>query len=172
MLWGDQLAFYFDILKYEPDSPRINNNVGNIYYNKKDLENAEKYYRIAASQGDIFAEPHFNLGTILQSRGDIYGAIKLYEKAIEINPGFYYPYQNLSIIYAQRGDLAKASENIETLKLLLPTNPRVFYNSALVYVALNNKEQALQDLQEGLKYAELDPQTGELIKNLIKELQK
>ena len=172
ILWGDQLAFYLDILKYEPDSSRINNNVGNIYYNKKDMENAEKYYKIAASLGDIFAEPHFNLGTILQSRGDIYGAIKLYEKAIEINPNFYYPYQNLSVIYAQQGNLTKAVENIEKLKLLLPNNLRVYYNSALVYVALNNKDQALKDLQTGLKYAELDPQTGELMKSFIKELQK
>ncbi|MEK7507200.1 MAG: tetratricopeptide repeat protein [Patescibacteria group bacterium] len=172
ILWGNQLDFYLDILKYEPDSPRINNNVGNIYYNKKDIENAEKYYKIAASQKDIFAEPHFNLGTILQSRGDIYGAIKLYEKAIEVNPNFYYPYQNLAVIYAQQGNLTKAVENIEKLKLIIPNNPRVYYNSALVYIALNNKEQALKDLQAGLKYAELDPQTGELIRELIEELER
>ena len=172
ILWGNQLDFYLDILKYEPDSSRINNNVGNVYYNKKDLENAEKYYGIAASQEDIFAEPHFNLGTILQSRGDIYGAIKLYEKAIEINPNFYYSYQNLAVIYAQQGNLTKAVENIEKLKLLIPNNPRVYYNSALVYVVLNNKDQALKDLGEGLKYGELDLQTGELIRRLIEELEK
>ena len=82
VLWGNPIAFYLDILKYEPDSVRINNNIGNLYFNRQDLENAEKYYGIATSQEDIFAEPHFNLGSILQSRGDIYGAIKLYEKAI------------------------------------------------------------------------------------------
>ena len=108
----------------------------------------------------------------MQSRGDIYGAIKLYEKAIEINPNFYYSYQNLAVIYAQQGNLTKAVENIEKLKLLIPNNPRVYYNSALVYVALNNKEQALKDLREGLKYGELDPQTGELIRKLIEELEK
>lgn len=172
ILWGNSLDFYLDILKYEPDSVRINNNVGNIYYNQNDKENAEKYYRIAASQEDIFAEPHFNLGTILQSRGDIYGAIKLYEKAIEINPNFYYPYQNLAVLYAQQGNLSKAVENIEKLKLIIPTNSRVFYNSALVYVALNNKEQALKDLRVGLKYSESDLQTGELIKKLIEELER
>ncbi len=172
LLWGDPLAFYLDILKYEPDSVRINNNVGNTYYNKKDLENAEKYYRIAASEDDIFAEPHFNLGSILQSRGDIYGAIKEFEKAIEINPNFYYPYQNLAVIYAQQGNLTKAIENIEKLKILIPNNSRVYYNSALVYIALNNKEQALKDLRTGLKYAEPDPQTGESIRKLIKELER
>ena len=172
LLWGDSLAFYMDILKYEPDSVKINNNVGNIYYNQKDIKNAEKYYQIAASQEDIFAEPHFNLGGILQSRGDIYGAIKEYEKAIDINPNFYYPYQNLAVIYAQQGNLTKAVENMEKLKLIIPNNPRVYYNSALVYIALNDKEQALKDLLVGLKYAKLDPQTSESIRKLIKELER
>lgn len=172
LLWGNQLNFYLDILKYEPDSARINNNVGNIYYNQNDWGNAEKYYRIAASQEGIFAQPHFNLGTILQAKGDIKGAIRLYEKAIEIDPNFYYPYQNLAAIYAQQGNLIKAIENIEKLKLIIPNNPRVYYNSALVYIALNNKEQALKDLEKGLEYGELDPQTGELIRELIKKLAK
>src|SRR3989344_1982120 len=172
LLWGDPLAFYLDILKYEPDSVRINNNIGNTYYNRKDLENAEKYYRIAASEEDIFAEPHFNLGSILQSRGDIYGAIKEFEKAIEINPDFFYPYQNLAVIYAQQGNLAKAIENIEKLKLLLINNPRVYYNSALVYLALNNKEQALRDLQTGLKYVEQDSTMGKLLEELSLKLLK
>jgi len=172
VLWGNPIAFYLDILKYEPDSVRINNNIGNLYFNRQDLENAEKYYGIATSQEDIFAEPHFNLGSILQSRGDIYGAIKLYEKAIEINPNFYYPYQNLAVIYAQQGNLAKAMENIEKLKLIISNNPRIYYNSALVYIALNNKEQALKDLQTGLRYIESDPETGKLIEELIEELQK
>ncbi len=171
ILWGDEEKFYMDILKYEPASSRINNNLGNLYFNNGDIKNAEIYYRKATEVGDVFAEPYYNLGTILQSKGDIYGAIQLYEKAIEINPGFYYPYQNLSVIYAQQGDLTKAIENIETLKLLLPNNPRVYYNSALIYIVLNNKEQVLMDLRAGLKYADLDPQTSELIKELIEKLQ-
>ena len=172
VLWGNPVEFYKDILKYEPDSARINNNVGNFYYNQGDKEQAEFYYRRAVDAGDIFAQPFFNLGSILQSKGDIRGAILLYEKAIEINPGFYYPYQNLAFIYAQQGNLTKAAENIEILKSLLPTNPRVFYNSALIYFSLNNETQALKDLQSGLKYAELDPDTGVSIKELIKRLQE
>lgn len=172
ILWGDRLNFYLDIIKYEPDSVRINNNVGNIYYNKKDVENAEKYYKIAASGEGTFAQPYFNLGTILQFRGDIDGAIKLYEKAIEIDSNFYYPYQNLAFIYAQRGNLTKSKENIEKLKTLIPNNPRVYYNSALIYLALNDKKKALEDIETGLKYSYLDPEIGKLLEELIKRLEK
>lgn len=172
ILWGNPPEFYKDILRYEPKSIRINNNLGNLYYNMKNMENAEYYYRKATEENNTFAQPYYNLGTIAQSKGDIAGAIGLYEKAIEIDPGFYYPYQNLAFIYAQQGNLTKAAENIEVLKLLLPANARVYYNSALVYLALNNKEQALKDLRAGLKYVEQDPDTGELIKELIKRLEK
>ena len=171
ILWGNSAEFYKDILKYEPDSARINNNLGNTYFNQGDKKQAEFYYRKAVESGDAFAQPYYNLGSMLQSKGDIFGAIQLYEKAIEINPNFYYPYQNLAGIYAQQGNLTKAVENIEILKSLLPNNPRVYYNSALIYIALNNKGQALIDLRAGLKYANLDPQTGELMKELIEKLQ-
>ncbi len=172
ILWGNPVEFYENILKYEPGSVRINNNLGNQYFNQGNMEQAEFYYRKAAESGNTFAQPHFNIGSILQSRGDIEGAIVEFNRAIEIDPNFYYPYQNLAVIYAQQGNLVKASENMEKLKQLLPNNPRVYYNSALVYIALNNKEQALEDLNEGLKYSEFDPETGRLIKALIEELEK
>ena len=172
ILWGDPIEFYKDILKYEPDSVRINNNLGNLYFDRNDKEQAEFYYRKAVESNGNFAQPHFNIGSILQSRGDIDGAIAEFDKAIEIDPDFYYPYQNLAVIYAQQGDLVKAVINIEKLKLLIPNNPRVYYNSALVYVALNNREKAIADLNEGLKYSSADPETGRLIEELIVELEK
>jgi len=170
ILWSNPIEFYKDILKYEPDSVRINNNLGNQYFNQGDKKQAEFYYRKAAESEDSFAQPHFNIGSILQSRGDTKGAIVEFEKAIEIDPGFFYPYQNLAVIYAQQGDFVKAIINIEKLKLLIPDNPRVYYNSALVYLALNNKEKAVADLKEGLKYADTEPETEKLIGELIRQL--
>lgn len=172
ILWGKPIEFYKDILKYEPHSARISNNLGNLHFNQGDKEQAEKYYRQSIEAGDAFAQPYYNLGAILQSKGDIFGAIQLYEQAIQINPNFYYPYQNLAVIYAQQGKLTKAKENIEILKKLLPNNARIYYNSALIYITLNDKKQALEDLQTGLKFAALDPETGELIEELIKKLRK
>lgn len=172
ILWGNPIKFYEDILRYEPGSARISNNLGNLYFNKNDQEKAEFYYRKAIESGDVFAQPHFNIGSILQSRGDIASAIKEHEKALEIDPNFYYAYQNLAVIYAQQGDFIKAVLNIEKLKLLLPNNPRVYYNSALIYIALNNREKAIVDLKEGLKYVSTDPETGKSIRELIEKLKE
>jgi len=55
ILWRDPVEFYKNILKYEPDSVRINNNLGNQYFNQGDKEQAEFYYRKATASGDEFA---------------------------------------------------------------------------------------------------------------------
>ena len=168
LIWEELLN---DILKYEPDGARINNNLGNLYYNKDDIEKAEEYYWKAVSIEDNFPQPHFNLGSILQARGDIRGAIVEFEKALEIDPNFPYAYQNLSIIYAGQGDLVNATNVLEKLKIITPYNPRIYYNLALVYLERKDIESARQNLRDGLKYGQFDPETERLMEELIQRLQ-
>ena len=170
IIWGDSIRFFEDILKYEPDGARINNNLGNLYYNKNDIEKAEEYYWKAVSIEDNFPQPHFNLGSILQARGDIRGAIVEFEKALEIDPNFPHAYGNLAVIYAGQGDLVNATNILEKLKILTPYNPRVYYNLALVYLERKDNESARQNLKEGLKYGQFDPETKGLIEELIQRL--
>ncbi len=170
ILWGNPIKFYEDILKYEPASARINNNLGNFYYDKNETKKAEDYYWKAVSVEDNFPQPHFNLGSILQDRGDIRGAIVEFEKAIEIDPNFPYAYQNLAVIYAAQGDLAATIKYLEKFRELQPQNPRAYYNLALVYLAVKDKESAYKNLNEGLLYGRYDPETEKLIRELLNQL--
>ena len=171
ILWGDPIKFFEDILKYEPDSARINNNLGTLYYNADNKEKAEEYYwKVANTKGNSFPQPYFNLGALLQERGDIRGAVVLFEKAIELDPNFAYPYPNLAVIYASQGDLVKATAYLEKLKELQPQLQRVYYNLALTYIKRGDYESAYANLQEGLKYGRFDPETEKLMKELIQRL--
>jgi len=172
MLWGNPAAFYQDVLRYEPDSVRINNNLGNIYFNEGNMDKAEEFYRNAVASEDIFAQPHFNIGAILQARGDIAGAIAEYEKALEINEFFPFAYQNLIIIYANSGDIVKAIEYGERLQQIKPRDPRVYYNLALLYVAQGNQDKVLENLFRGLDFADSDPETKQAILELLGPLEK
>jgi len=172
ILWSNPLQFYENILKYEPDSVRINNNVGNLYYNEGDIAKAEEYYRKAVTGEDIFPQPHFNLGSILQARGDIFGAIQEYKKAIELDPNFYYAYQNLTSIYAQQGDLDNAILMLEKLKELRPQDPRILYNLGLVYFTQGKKDLARENLNLALKFSANDPQTAAEAQKLLGGLGK
>jgi tetratricopeptide (TPR) repeat protein len=170
ILWGKPIPFYEDILKYEPDSVRINNNVGNMYYNEGNVAKAEEFYKKAVASEDIFPQPHFNLGSILQSRGDTFGAIQEYKKAIEIDPNFYYAYQNLASIYAQQGDLSNAALMLEKVKKLRPNDPQVLYNLGLVYLAQNKVDLARENLNLALKYSANDPQASAEIRRILDKL--
>ncbi|MBI2063712.1 MAG: tetratricopeptide repeat protein [Candidatus Yanofskybacteria bacterium] len=170
ILWGKPMEFFEDILKYEPQSARVNNNLGNLYFNQGNTERALEYYERSAEAQDVFAQPLYNIGSILQSRGDIFGAIKEYEKAIEIDPSFHYSYQNLVVIYANQGNLTKAIEYIEILKLLRSNDPRVYYNAALIYLAQNNRSSALENLNQGLEVIGNDIEAEELIQSLLERL--
>lgn len=170
ILWGKPIAFFEDILKYEPSSARINNNIGNLYYNEKNIAKAEEYYWRAIGAEDSFAQPHYNIGAILMARNDVFGAISAYERAVEIDPYFHYAYEALISIYAQQGDLVKASEYIEKLKLIVPNNPRTYYNAALIYIARKDFDSAVKNLEQGLKYAAFDAEGERLIKELLAKL--
>ena len=172
IIWGKPIPFYEDILKYEPDSVRINNNLGNMYYNEGNIAKAEESYRKAVAEEDIFPQPHFNLGSILQSKGDIFGAIQEYKKAIELDPNFYYAYQNLVALYAKNGELALAAENIEKLKQLRPNDAIILYNAALIYSAMGERKLALENAQHGLDYAGSDQEIRTALEQLLTSLGK
>jgi len=170
MLWGKPVEFFEDILRYEPQSARVNNNLGNLYFDQGDKEKALEYYRRSAEAEDVFPQPHFNIGGILQSKGDVFGAIQEYEKAIGVDPSFHYSYQNLVVIYANNGNLIKATEYVEILKRLRSNDPRVYYNAALIYLAQNDRISALENLNQGLEVIGNDPEVGQLIEDLMKRL--
>ncbi len=172
ILWGKPINFYSDILKYEPDSVRINNNIGNFYFNQGETERALEFYQKAVATEDIFPQPHFNLGSILQSKGDIYGAIQEYEKAIKIDPNFYYPYYNLVTIYARQGSFKKASDYVTKLDELKPNDSRVLYNAALIYAAEGNFDLAVQKAEEGLVYVGSDQEVKNALEKFLAKFTK
>ncbi len=172
ILWGKPVAFYQDILKYDPESVRIHNNLGNIYYDMGDHAHAEQEYWLAVKSEDIFPQPHFNLGSILQERGDIAGAIIEYEKALKIDPDFPFSYQALAVIYAQQGQYAKAEQNARKLVEIRGADPRVYYNLALVLLAERKTSDAISVLKEGLTHAGKDLEAQKGINDLIAQLSK
>jgi len=172
IVWGKPIEFYQDILTYEPDSVRINNNLGNRYYDEGNIDRAEYYYQRAVESEDIFPQPHYNLGTILQARGDNHGAIEEYKKALLINPYFHYPYQNLAHLYAQQGDLVKARELLEQLEKIRPNDPVTYYSLAAVHQAQGNYVQARAYAEKGLLYAPPNSKVRQALEEILTQLNK
>ena len=111
-LWREPIVFYTNIFSHGVKSPRAHNNLAIAYMENHDIQGSIAEYRKAISEGDTYAETHYNLAICLMSlpnqKEQIPQVIAELERSIEIEPGFYRSYQALSELYGQTGDKAKA----------------------------------------------------------------
>jgi protein O-mannosyl-transferase len=84
-------------MKLRPDIADSYQAIGNIALAEKKFKEAEKYYRITLSKGQVQANVVNNLGITLAEQGDIPAAIKAFNKALGIEP-----------------DMAEAQKNLRT----------------------------------------------------------
>ncbi len=170
MLWGDAITFYKDVLKYEPRNVKINNNIGNLYNQKGDTDQAMIHYQQAIAIGDVFPQPYYNLGTILEERGEVAKAADLYEQAIKLDPNFYYAYARLAKAYTNQKNYRGALGVLEAVKQRYPEDPALYYNAALLQAVLGENTAAMANLQEGLPYATSKEFQDQFLK-LLQQLQ-
>src|SRR3989344_256359 len=152
ILWGKPVQFYEDILKYNPNTVRVLNNLANIYNSRGNTARAEELYTQAIRQpnGKIFAQPYYNLGNIYRDRGQLDRAVEEYKKAIEADPAFPFAYQNIAVIYAGQGNLSGAAAMLEKVKDIKPYDPAIYYNLGLIYRAMGDNNQAIENFKGGL----------------------
>lgn len=136
--WKDPIAFYERTLRFNPDSWRIHNNLGNLYSNIGDDEAAIASYRKTIEIKPDYAEGYFNLGNVYKDMGKHEEAIVSYEKVIKIKPNFAKAYNNLGVMYK---DLGRIREAIASFKKALKIDPNDIY-------ARDNLEKALRGLDE------------------------
>ncbi len=96
---------------------------------------------------------HYNLGLLLQATGDLSGAITEYGKAKQLGDNTY-----VSTLLAQAkalaGDKDAAQQMLSELAKISQQHEVVGYLRSLLYLSLNNKDEALRWLEQG--YAERD----------------
>ncbi|MFH1037261.1 MAG: tetratricopeptide repeat protein, partial [PVC group bacterium] len=165
----DPLTFYERTLVYTPESARMHNNLGNIYFTRGRVEDAARSYREAMTLEPDYPNPYNNLGNIYYRSGEFDKAIPLFQHAIELNPWYAAAYNNLGIIYCRQG---RAEEGIALLKrsaVINPRDPDTFYNLGVVYDLTDKPEEAAEAYRESLK---LMPDSGRAHSRLSETLRR
>jgi len=80
---------YLRALQLRPDYPEALNNLGAIYYAKKNYGKALKYYQRALRYDPKSAPIYSNLGTAYFARGKVNEGIQAYRNAFAIDPHFF-----------------------------------------------------------------------------------
>jgi TolB-like protein/tetratricopeptide (TPR) repeat protein len=142
-------------IELDPLSPIINLNLGQTLVWARRYDDAIAQLRKTLEIDPTFYVGHFYLGVALQLKGDVPAAIAEYTKAQQLtgdpDPGI--PVL-LAIAKAQSGDKEAAVQMLAELEELSRHRYVREYWSALLYLSLGNRDEAIRRLERGADHAD------------------
>ena len=137
-------------VELDPLSPVINTDFGTTFYYAHRYEDSARQLRKTLEIDPTFFYAHFNLGIALQAAGDLSGAIAEYEKGKQLSDN---PYVSMLCAQAKAyaGDKDAALQMLTELDEISKHREVVGYLRALLYLSLNNKDEALRWLEQGFE---------------------
>src|SRR5437868_3291749 len=134
-------------IELDPLSIVINADVGSTFYYAGRYDESARQLRKTLEIDPTSFYAHYNLGIALQAAGDLSGAIAEYEKAKQLSDNTY-----VSMLCAQAkayaGDKDAALRMLSDLDKVSQQREVVGYLRTLLYLSLNNKDEALRWLEQ------------------------
>jgi len=96
---AEAIASYQKVLKLDPDYAPAHINLGTLYYNQSDYEQAESYYRKAIEADPRYALAYFDLGNVLDETQRVEEAIAAYQAALRLAPTYADAHYNLALAF-------------------------------------------------------------------------
>lgn len=118
--WQSRASLWFATAQVSPRSPRVHNNLGDIYGGWGDLDSAIKEFELARKLQPGYADATHNLGNTYLQKGDLENAKKYFLEAISYNSELYQSFYSLGVISYHEGDLKAAGVYF---KKVLEINP-------------------------------------------------
>jgi len=137
-------------VELDPLSVVINVDLGETFYYARRYDEAARQMRKALEIDPTSFYAHYNFGIVLQLMGDLPGAIAEYEKAKQLGDN---PLVSALCASAKAlaGDKNAALRMLSDFDELSRHREVVGYCRALLYLSLNNKDEALRWLEQGFK---------------------
>lgn len=151
MLWRDNYTLWSDTVRKMPDSSRAHDNLGLIFANRGQLDEAIRHYQAAIKLKPESSKAHNNLGIAYAGEKQFADAIKEFEAALKTepnNPNFHF---NLGIAYEKIGRLEEALAAYKAALRLNPVNPEFFFNIGRVSVELGRYDVGIREYKRALE---------------------
>jgi tetratricopeptide (TPR) repeat protein len=134
----------------DPLSLIINTDLGEVYTFAREYDKAIEQLRKAIEMDPRFYYAHWNLGVALQLKGQLGEAITEYRKAVELNddPG---ALALLGQAYVRAGQREEGQKILARLTDEAKSRYVSAYGFALLYLALGDKERAIDELERGYR---------------------
>ena len=172
MKWQKAIATYNELLRIEPMSAEVYNNIGVCYEKQGQVKMAAKSYEKAISINPRFYPSYNNLGIIYYRLKNFDKARAAYEQALQLNPGNSQSEVNLALVYERlrRGELARRT--LERVLTNDPENSEAHYNLARMLEEQGQNEKALTHYRQFLAgNPSAYPQLREKVQDRVRTLE-
>ena len=136
-------------VELDPLSPIINADLGITLYLARRYDDAIEQLRKTLVIDPTFFYAHYNLGVALQLKGDLSAAISEYEKAKQLSDDSF----AMALLGAAKGlagDKNAAEQALKNLDQTAQDQEADEYSRALLFLSLNNKEEALRSIEKAV----------------------
>lgn len=147
-VWRDRLTLWTDVAKKSPKKPRAVNNLGAIYLERGDYDEAEKLFLQAIAINPKYAVSLFNMAVITLRRGELDTALKYLDEAVTIDPLTRFPLFSMGEGYLKRGMTDEALKCYRLAVKLKPGMPKGWRGLVQALEASGDKEEAANVARE------------------------
>lgn len=168
--WKNAATFYKYTIPHSPHSFRIRVNLGNIYLERGQLEEAMKEHEAALEMKPDEYQIHTNLGVIYFRMNKLDKAVEKFSDAISIYPNDPYAHNNLGLVYQRMGESDKAIERYKKAIQVFPDYFDAHCNLAKTYSNKGMLLEAKAEWQEALRVNPYSPGVKKEIERLEKIL--
>ncbi len=172
---SEKLGYLNSASKLEPELEFPYMEMGKIMKNKRNYEEATKYYQLAIenSSSDALISYYLSeIGSCCALKENYSEAITYWEKAINHYPSYINPYMNIALAYEEQDNLEKAEECFLEIQQLSPSDPRTYFSLARIYSKKDNWMGAIEQYNTMIKFQPNDAWSHSNIANCYLQLGK
>lgn len=147
-----ELYRWQDKVKENPSDYKAHVNLGSVYFEMGQVDNAIAEYEIALRMKDKYADAHFYLGEAYKKQGKTDQAIDEFKKATKYDPKHAGAYFELGLVYLKKNNYKQAIDALTKSREAQPMAADTLYYLGLAYEKDGQKDQAIKMYQEALTY--------------------
>ena len=132
--------------------PQYQYNMGLLYLNEGNIEDAIRYFNKAISLNPRFDLALNSLGLAYMMIAKFQEAVRYFEKCLEVNPALTEAHNYLGVVYQEMGFIDKAEKEFRTALVDEKYKSRdlAYFNLARLYVMRERLQEALEHIENAL----------------------
>lgn len=153
-VWKDEMSFWSDIVRKDPEAPRAQMNYGLALMARGDYPGAEHRFREAGRLSPTYNLAHINLGIVLAAQGYKDEARAEYDQAVRLLPNDPAGYYWRGLFLSKQGDLDGAISDLQKAASLATVPGKELAALADNLIRAGRTQEAREAIERG---AALDP---------------